>query len=177
MPRAHSASFNLDSLVDGEHRRRDPRGVAPNGYDGQLPLGNYRSAPSADFNSGHFRSAINQVLGTEPLPSRSTAPSRRRRPCAEFEIVARVGFVPIVVLGRRQQRNDQRLLHAGDLAGARGRDRHRAGHRGSGHQPGRVTVLGARRRLIRSVGRRCSRRRAPGATRPGGTGPSPPSRP
>jgi Flp pilus assembly protein TadG len=85
---------NLDSIYNGgnigagtlaEWIRR--------GYDGELPLGVYRSAPSADFNSGHIRSAINQVLGTELLfpVYRSVVDGGSQ---AEYEIVAWVGFVP-----------------------------------------------------------------------------------
>jgi len=86
--------LNLDSLVDGGNIGAQTLAEwLRNGYDGQLPLGNYRSAPSADFNSGHFRSAINQVLGTELLfpVYRSVVEGGSQ---AEFEIVAWVGFVP-----------------------------------------------------------------------------------
>lgn len=63
------------------------------GYDGALPLGVYRSAPGADFNSGHVRSALNARLGDELLfpVYRSLVEGGSE---AEYEVVAWVGFVP-----------------------------------------------------------------------------------
>jgi Putative Flp pilus-assembly TadE/G-like len=85
---------NLDSLYDGGNVGAGTLAEwIRNGYDGQLPLGKYRSAPSADFNSGHIRSAINEVLGTELLfpVYRSVVEGGSQ---AEYDIVAWVGFVP-----------------------------------------------------------------------------------
>lgn len=63
------------------------------GYDGALPLGIYRSAPSADFNSSHIRNALGDRLGTELLfPVYRSI--RRGGSQAEYDIVAWIGFVP-----------------------------------------------------------------------------------
>lgn len=86
--------LNLDSIYNGGNIGAETLAEwLLEGYDGQLPLGIYRSAPSADFNSGHFRSAISRVLGTELLfpVYRSITEGGSQ---AEFEIVAWVGFVP-----------------------------------------------------------------------------------
>jgi Flp pilus assembly protein TadG len=86
--------INLDSLYDGGNVGAETLADwIREGYEGELPLGVYRSAPSADFNSGHIRSAINQVLGTELLfpVYRSVVEGGSQ---AEYEIVAWVGFVP-----------------------------------------------------------------------------------
>jgi hypothetical protein len=63
------------------------------GYDGSLPLGIYRSSPSADFNSGHIRNALDDRLGTELLfpVYRSITQGGSQ---AEYDVVAWVGFVP-----------------------------------------------------------------------------------
>jgi Putative Flp pilus-assembly TadE/G-like len=85
---------NLNSLYDGGNIGAETLADwIREGYDGELPLGSYRSAPSADFNSGHIRSAINLVLGTELLfpVYRSVVEGGSQ---AEYEVVAWVGFVP-----------------------------------------------------------------------------------
>jgi hypothetical protein len=85
---------NLDSLYNGGNIGAETLAEwILDGYDGELPLGNYRSAPSADFNSGHIRSAINMRLGTELLfpVYRSIVEGGSQ---AEYDIVAWVGFVP-----------------------------------------------------------------------------------
>jgi hypothetical protein len=90
---------NLDSLYDGGNVGANVLAEwIRNGYDGQLPLGKYRSAPSADFNSGHVRTAINEVLGTELLfpVYRSVVEGGSQ---AEYDIVAWVGFVPTSFTG------------------------------------------------------------------------------
>jgi hypothetical protein len=68
------------------------------GYDGVLPLGVYRSAPGANFNSGHVRSALNARLGDELLfPVYRTLVLGGSQ--AEYDIVAWVGFVPTSLSG------------------------------------------------------------------------------
>jgi hypothetical protein len=68
------------------------------GYEGSLPLGIYRSSPSADFNSGHIRNAIDERLGTELLfpVYRSITQGGSQ---AEYDVVAWVGFVPTSFTG------------------------------------------------------------------------------
>lgn len=91
--------LNLDSISEGGNIGAETLAEwLLNGYDGSLPLGTYRSAPSADFNSGHFRSAINQRLNTELLfPVYRSI--NEGGSTAEFEIVAWVGFVPTSFTG------------------------------------------------------------------------------
>lgn len=91
--------LNLDSIYDGGNIGADTLAEwLLDGYDGSLPLGIYRSAPSADFNSGHFRAAIEQRLNTELLfpVYRSISEGGST---AEYEIVAWVGFVPTAFTG------------------------------------------------------------------------------
>jgi hypothetical protein len=91
--------INLDSLYDsGSVGAETLAEWLLDGYEGELPLGIYRSAPSADFNSGHVRSAINQRLGTELLfpVYRSITEGGSQ---AEYEVVAWVGFVPTSFTG------------------------------------------------------------------------------
>jgi Flp pilus assembly protein TadG len=90
---------NLDSIYHGGNIGAETLADwIREGYDGELPLGIYRSAPSADFNSGHIRSAINQVLGSELLfpVYRSVVEGGSQ---AEYDIVAWVGFVPTSFTG------------------------------------------------------------------------------
>jgi len=90
---------NLDSIYQGGNIGAETLAEwILDGYEGELPLGVYRSAPSADFNSGHIRSAINARLGTELLfpVYRSIVEGGSQ---AEYDIVAWVGFVPTSFTG------------------------------------------------------------------------------
>jgi len=90
---------NLDSLYNGGNIGAETLAEwILDGYESELPLGIYRSAPSADFNSGHIRSAINTRLGTELLfpVYRSIVEGGSQ---AEYDIVAWVGFVPTSFTG------------------------------------------------------------------------------
>ena len=63
------------------------------GYDGYLPLGNYNSAPSANFNNSQFTDAMQQMLGTEllfPVYRVLKGPGSN----ALYDIIGWVGFVP-----------------------------------------------------------------------------------
>jgi Putative Flp pilus-assembly TadE/G-like len=63
------------------------------GYDGYLPLGQYNSAPSANFNNSQFTSAMTQMLGTEllfPVYRVLKGPGSN----ALYDIIGWVGFVP-----------------------------------------------------------------------------------
>lgn len=78
-------SGNVGSWTLGEWIRE--------GYDGALPLGVYRSAPGADFNSNHVTDALHERLGEELLfPVYRTLTDGGSN--AEYDIVAWVGFVP-----------------------------------------------------------------------------------
>jgi Flp pilus assembly protein TadG len=62
------------------------------GYGNYLPLGNYFSAPSANFNNGQFQDAMTQVLGKEvlfPVYRLLTGPGSN----AKYDIIGWVGFV------------------------------------------------------------------------------------
>ena len=111
---------NLDSLYNtGNVGAATLADWILDGYEDELPLGIYRSAPSADFNSGHIRSAINTRLGTELLFPVYRVDHRRGLPGGVRR--GRLGGVrPHLVHRRRKSRDDSRVLHAGHLAGARG---------------------------------------------------------
>jgi Flp pilus assembly protein TadG len=90
---------NLDSIYNGGNIGAQTLAEwILDGYEDELPLGIYRSAPSADFNSGHIRSAINARLRTELLfpVYRSIVDGGSQ---AEYDIVAWVGFVPTSFTG------------------------------------------------------------------------------
>jgi Flp pilus assembly protein TadG len=62
------------------------------GYQDYLPLGNYFSAPSANFNNSQFQDAMTQVLGKEvlfPVYRLLTGPGSN----AKYDIIGWVGFV------------------------------------------------------------------------------------
>jgi secretion/DNA translocation related TadE-like protein len=64
-----------------------------NGYSGYLPLGQYNSAPSANFNNSQFGSAMTQQLGHEllfPVYRVLKGPGSN----ALYDIIGWVGFVP-----------------------------------------------------------------------------------
>jgi Flp pilus assembly protein TadG len=63
-----------------------------NGYDDELPLGTYYSAPSANFNNSQFQSSLTAVLGKEvlfPVYRLLTGPGSN----AKYDIIGWVGFV------------------------------------------------------------------------------------
>jgi Flp pilus assembly protein TadG len=62
------------------------------GYDAELPLGTYFSAPSANFNNSQFQSSLNAVIGKEvlfPVYRLLTGPGSN----AKYDIIGWVGFV------------------------------------------------------------------------------------
>ncbi|HVD26534.1 MAG TPA: pilus assembly protein TadG-related protein [Gaiellaceae bacterium] len=64
-----------------------------NGYDQDMALGRYYSAPSANFNNSQFRSSLDAVLGKEilfPVYRLLTGPGSN----AQYDIIGWVGFVP-----------------------------------------------------------------------------------
>jgi hypothetical protein len=63
-----------------------------NGYDDELPLGTYYSAPSANFNNSQFLSSLDAVIGKEvlfPVYRLLTGPGSN----AKYDIIGWVGFV------------------------------------------------------------------------------------
>jgi Flp pilus assembly protein TadG len=63
-----------------------------NGYDAELPLGTYYSAPSANFNNSQFQSSLDAVIGKEvlfPVYRLLTGPGSN----AKYDIIGWVGFV------------------------------------------------------------------------------------
>jgi Flp pilus assembly protein TadG len=63
-----------------------------NGYDDELPLGTYFSAPSANFNNSQFQSSLDAVIGKEvlfPVYRLLTGPGSN----AKYDIIGWVGFV------------------------------------------------------------------------------------
>jgi Flp pilus assembly protein TadG len=63
-----------------------------NGYQDELPLGNYYSAPSANFNNSQFLASLDAVLGKEvlfPVYRLLTGPGSN----AKYDIIGWVGFV------------------------------------------------------------------------------------
>lgn len=93
-----SGSFALISL---DNRQVDEEALSEwllEGYDGYMELGDYRSVPSAKFNSGQFRSALAKRMNTEllfPIYRRITGSGST----AEYEIIGWVGFVVEQVTG------------------------------------------------------------------------------
>jgi Flp pilus assembly protein TadG len=63
-----------------------------NGYQDYLPLGNYFSAPSANFNNSQFKASLDSVIGKEvlfPVYRLLTGPGSN----AKYDIIGWVGFV------------------------------------------------------------------------------------
>jgi len=63
-----------------------------NGYDDELPLGTYFSAPSANFNNSQFTASLDAVIGKEvlfPVYRLLTGPGSN----AKYDIIGWVGFV------------------------------------------------------------------------------------
>jgi hypothetical protein len=93
-----AGSFGLISLNNDDINEDTLADWLEHGYDGFMYLGDYRSAPSAKFNSGQFQSALEKRKGTEMLfpiyrvilGSGSTA---------EYEVIGWVGFVVQKVIG------------------------------------------------------------------------------
>jgi hypothetical protein len=62
-----------------------------NGFDDEMPLGHYNSAPSANFNNSQFLSSLDSVIGKEvlfPVYRLLTGPGAN----AQYDIIGWVGF-------------------------------------------------------------------------------------
>ena len=64
------------------------------GYEDELPLGRYDSAPSANFNSDYIRNALRDRVGTELLFPVYRSPILGSGSGAEYNIIGWVGFIP-----------------------------------------------------------------------------------
>jgi len=67
-------------------------GWLTNGFDKDMPLGRYYSAPSANFNNSQFSAALDSVIGKEvlfPVYRKLTGPGSN----AQYDIIGWVGFI------------------------------------------------------------------------------------
>lgn len=93
-----AGSFGLISLNDDDVNANTLADWLLNGYDGMMPLGDFRSAPSANFNNGQFQSAMEKRMGTEllfPIYRKILGSGSN----AQYEIIGWVGFVVQKVIG------------------------------------------------------------------------------
>jgi hypothetical protein len=93
-----AGAFALISLNDDDVDANTLSDWLLQGYDGMMPLGDFRSAPSANFNNGQFQSALEKRKGTEmlfPIYRKVTGSGST----AEYEIIGWVGFVVLKVIG------------------------------------------------------------------------------
>jgi hypothetical protein len=93
-----AGSFGLISLNDDDVNANTLADWLLIGFDGYMQLGDYRSAPSANFNNGQFQSALARRMGTELLfPIYRTITGSGST--AEYEVIGWVGFVVERVTG------------------------------------------------------------------------------
>lgn len=87
-----SGSFGLISLNDDDVNANTLAQWLQSGFDGYMRLGDYRSAPSSNFNNGQFQSALADRMNTELL-----FPIYRKivgsGSTARYEVIGWVGFV------------------------------------------------------------------------------------
>jgi Flp pilus assembly protein TadG len=87
--------LNLDSQQDGGNIGSDTLADwIRDGYQDDLPLGTYDSAPSANFNSGNIKDALDERIGTELLFPVYREPIVGSGSGATYNIIGWVGFVP-----------------------------------------------------------------------------------
>jgi Flp pilus assembly protein TadG len=87
--------LNLDSQQDGGNIGSDTlANWIRDGYQDDLPLGTYDSAPSANFNSGNIKDALDERIGTELLFPVYREPIVGSGSGATYNIIGWVGFVP-----------------------------------------------------------------------------------
>ena len=87
--------LNLDSQQDGGNIGSDTLADwITDGYQDSLPLGKSDSAPSATFNSGNIKEALDDRIGTELLLPVYREPIIGSGSGAVFNIIGWVGFVP-----------------------------------------------------------------------------------
>jgi hypothetical protein len=93
-----SGSFALISLNNGDVDADTLADWLLHGYDDYMEPGDYRSAPSANFNNGQFQSALEKRKGTEmlfPIYRKITGSGST----ADYEIIGWIGFVVLEVKG------------------------------------------------------------------------------
>jgi hypothetical protein len=90
-----SGAFGLINLNQGDDTGTADAGLLAewllNGYDGSLNLGQYYSAPSANFNNSQFTGSMTTMLGQEllfPVYRLLTGPGSN----AKYDIIGWVGF-------------------------------------------------------------------------------------
>ena len=87
--------LNLDSQQDGGNIGSDTLADwIRDGYQDDLPLGTFDSAPSANFNSGNIKDALDERIGTELLFPVYREPIVGSGSGATYNIIGWVGFVP-----------------------------------------------------------------------------------
>jgi Putative Flp pilus-assembly TadE/G-like len=88
--------LNLQSQADGSGNIGSDRLAEwiRDGYEDELQLGMYDSAPSANFNSDYIRNALRDRVGTELLFPVYRSPIVGSGSGAEYDIIGWVGFVP-----------------------------------------------------------------------------------
>ena len=87
--------LNLDSQHSGGNIGSDTLADwIRDGYQDDLPLGTYNSAPSANFNSGNIKDALDDRLGEELLFPVYREPIVGSGSGAVYNIIGWVGFVP-----------------------------------------------------------------------------------
>ena len=87
--------LNLDSQQDGGNIGSDTLADwIRDGFQDDLPLGTYDSAPSANFNSGNIKDALDDRIGEELLFPVYREPIVGSGSGAEYNIIGWVGFVP-----------------------------------------------------------------------------------
>lgn len=85
--------INLNQLADnGNIGAGELSDWLANGFDQDMPLGRYHSAPSSNFNNSQFRAALDSVIGEEvlfPVYRKLTGPGSN----AQYDIIGWVGFI------------------------------------------------------------------------------------
>jgi hypothetical protein len=85
--------INLNKLDDNGNVGADTLADwLTNGFDEDMPLGHYHSAPSANFNNSQFLSALDSVIGKEvlfPVYRKLQGPGSN----AQYDIIGWIGFI------------------------------------------------------------------------------------
>jgi hypothetical protein len=86
--------INLNKLADNGNVGADTLADwLTNGFDDEMPLGHYHSAPSANFNNSQFLDALESVRNEEvlfPVYRKLTGPGSN----AQYDIIGWIGFIP-----------------------------------------------------------------------------------
>lgn len=85
--------IKLDSSIQGNAGADTVAGWMRDGFNEPMPLGDYNSVPSTEFNNVKFKSALGERLNTEvlfPIYRTITGPGSN----AVYDVIGWVGFVP-----------------------------------------------------------------------------------